>query len=515
MHDRLTLGADLGYTGPAISTHRPNNQSARTQEAAVTAAIQLELDRGHTAGPYTSPPFDPFRCNPLGARTKPDGTVRLILDLSQPEGHSVNDFIDRESFTLQYVSIDQAIAALYEVGPRGALMAKADLKHAFRLIPVRPDQWWLLGFCWKGLYYHDARLAFGLRSACSLFNDLAEVLCQALAFHSKNEQVYHYLDDFLFFSKGDSPLCAVTYHTFLSLCAKTGVPVAQEKCSPPSTRMNLLGCILDTDTLTISLPINKVQDIIHVLTTVRRARKVKQRDLLSLIGKLVHAIKCIPAGRSFFRRLLDTAHSVSRSHHRVTISTETKRDLDWWLTFLPAWNGIAPMLHPTWTPPGDLNLFTDASLIGYGGMCGSAWFAETWPSQTLAWCTSMSWLEVIPILAACAIWGPSWRGCRLIFHCDNSGVVGACAKGWSRDPRLMSILRQMWLLAASHAFTFRVEHVTGRDNGTADALSRLQLHRFRALQPSAQPTPTRVPAAIRNFLTSPTEECHAATGCVV
>ena len=179
------------------------------------------MARGHTAGPFASPPFDPFRCNPLGARVKPDGTVRLILDLSQTEGLSVNCFIDREAFTLQYVSIDQAMQALYEVGPQGALMAKADLKHAFRLMPVRPDQWWLLGYCWQGQYYHDVRLAFGLRSVSSLFNDLAEVLCEALMFHSKNEQMYNYLDDFFSFSRQVTPSCARTRTTRSSICALT------------------------------------------------------------------------------------------------------------------------------------------------------------------------------------------------------------------------------------------------------------------------------------------------------
>ena len=260
---RLNYGADLGYTGPRISTHLPNNLSARSRAAAVTEAINAELARGHTAGPYPTPPFAPFRCNPLGARDKPDGSIRLILDLSQPGDLSVNSFIERESFTLQYINIDQAIAALFTVGPRGALMAKADLKHAFRLIPVKPDQWWLLGFCWNGQYYHDVRLAFGLRSACSLFNDLAEVLCQALAYHSGNSHVYHYLDDLFFFSRSGSAMCAVTYDAFLSLCATTGVPIAADKCSPPSTRMTLLGCILDTEALTISLPDDKVQDILH------------------------------------------------------------------------------------------------------------------------------------------------------------------------------------------------------------------------------------------------------------
>lgn len=513
--DMLVNGADIGYTGPARSADRPNNKSAASQSQAVTTAIQQEVRRGHTAGPFLSPPFQPFRCNPLGARPKPDGQVRLILDLSQPDGGSVNDFIDRSCYSLQYVTIDHAVAAIFEAGPHRVLMAKADLKHAFRLIPVRQDQWWLLGFRWHGLYYHDMTLPFGCRSACRLFNDLAEVLCQALSHHSSNPHVFHYLDDFFFFSPAASSLCASTYQTFLSICETCGVPLSREKCCPPTTRMELLGCVLDTECLTISLPEHKVQDIILCLQSVRQSRKVRQRELLSLIGKLIHATKCIPAGRSFFRRLLDTAHSVKRPHHWVVLTTETKRDLDWWLSLLPTWNGVAPMVHPTWSPPTELNLFTDASLVGYGGMCGTEWFAAPWPPATLRWRPGMSWLEMVPILVACALWGPAWQGRRITFHSDNSGVVGACKKGWSRDPRLMSLLRQTCFIAAVNTFTFRVQHVAGYANTTADALSRLQLDRFRLLQPSAKDLPEDIPARIRDFLANPTERCMAASGYAV
>ena len=199
----------------------------------------------------------------------------------------------------------------------------------------------------------------------------------------------------------------------------------------------------------------------------------------------------------------------------MTLTTETKRDLDWWLALLPSWNGVAPLLHPTWTPPSHLHLVTDASRVGFGGMCGAHWFAEPWPPAALAWADSMSWLELIPILAACTLWGAAWTGRRITFHCDNSGVVGACIKGWSRDPRLMSLLRQLSFLAAHHSFMFRVQHVAGHDNATADSLSRLQLSRFRTLQPDDRPTPVPVPESLRRYLAQPTEQCAIATGCVI
>ncbi|KAF0297583.1 hypothetical protein FJT64_004927 [Amphibalanus amphitrite] len=240
-----------------------------------------------------------------------------------------------------YVTMDQAIAALFEVGPDGALMTKADLKHAFRLIPVMPEQWWHLGFRWKDQFYFDMRLPFGLRSACAIFNDLAQVLRDAAASHSYNPHVNNYLDDFFFFSSASSPLCDAAYQTFLSLCETCGVPTAPDKCQAPSTRMELLGCVLDTVSLTISLPDRKVRDIIAGLRAARGARKLRQRDLLSLIGKLVHATKCIPAGRT---KLFAKAHALPEGK-----PSGLSRKMPSRLKSVTGWRGVG---HETWRAAG-------------------------------------------------------------------------------------------------------------------------------------------------------------------
>ena len=55
--------------------------------------------------------------------------------LSAPEGCSINNHISGEKFFLQYSSVDDAIRMLTILG-KGALMAKLDLKAAFRMVPV-------------------------------------------------------------------------------------------------------------------------------------------------------------------------------------------------------------------------------------------------------------------------------------------------------------------------------------------------------------------------------------------
>ena len=55
-------------------------------------------------------------------------------------------------------------------------MTKTDLESAFRLIPIYPDDWNLLGIYWQLQHYVDMYLPFGIRSAPFLFNQLSDGL---------------------------------------------------------------------------------------------------------------------------------------------------------------------------------------------------------------------------------------------------------------------------------------------------------------------------------------------------
>ena len=83
------------------------------------------------------------------------------MDLSSPHGSSVNNFIPKDDYTLHYASFDEALTLVARYGQK-ALMAKLDIKHAFRLCPVRLEDRELLGIHWQGKFYIDLRLPFGL-----------------------------------------------------------------------------------------------------------------------------------------------------------------------------------------------------------------------------------------------------------------------------------------------------------------------------------------------------------------
>ncbi len=120
---------------------------------------------------------------------------RLILDLSYPSGSSVNDGISRELSSLHYVSIDTAVRRILELG-RGALLAKVDIAHAYRNVPVHPDDRQLLGMQWNGRLFVDKALPFGLRSAPKAFTAIADALEWVLRERGVTWCI-HYIDDFL------------------------------------------------------------------------------------------------------------------------------------------------------------------------------------------------------------------------------------------------------------------------------------------------------------------------------
>ena len=113
--------------------------------------------------PHTIPHIHINRFGVIPKRHQP-GKWQLITDLSFPEGNSVNDAISAAACTLQYISVDQVALQAMQLG-KGALLAKTDIKAAYRIVPVAPQDRIFLGMKFNELVYVDGALPFGLRSA--------------------------------------------------------------------------------------------------------------------------------------------------------------------------------------------------------------------------------------------------------------------------------------------------------------------------------------------------------------
>ena len=495
----LKEGARIGYSGPRSSRVSPNLISAAQHPDVVSLNLHKEIALGRVAGPYPSPPLPKFQCHPVGVIPKKHSTEwRTIYHLSYPLGASINDHIPKDPYSLSYVRVDDAIHILQSLG-RGAFMAKTDLKSAFRLIPIHPDEGHLLGIHWQSQYYVDMYLPFGLRSAPFLFNQLSDGLEWILKNNYGIQHAIHILDDF-FIAERSKLACLTNFSTLLHVFMSLKAPVVASKTMGPSQEIEFMGIVLDSMRMEARLPQDKLSRISVLLNSFKRRRSVRLVDLQSLIGTLQFACKVVVPGRTFLQRAINLTRGVPSHFHHIRLDKEFFKDLAMWKVFISNWNGRSFFLESPPTPAQHLELYTDAAgSIGFGGYFQGKWFQGRWPphmSLSQQCGISIEWQELFPIVVACSVWHPFLTGKRLQFWCDNLSVVAIINSGRSKTPRIMDLVRQLVLLSMQHNFVVRARHVPGVSNEIADALSRFQMQRFQSLAP----TPTRilVPSRLRS-----------------
>ena len=498
----LTHGFDIGISkSPALS--RPqNHKSARDHPQEVTKAIAKELKSGHIAGPFATPPWPNLHCSPLGAREKDDGTFRLIMDLSFPEGDSVNTYISKDDFSVEYTGFDTATELVRRVG-RNCLMFKIDIKHAFRVLPIRPSQWILMGSVWMGFYFVDIRLPFGLRSSPGIFTRFADAVCWIIKNVYKLPLTIHYSDDYFFVALHPNS-AQKDFEVAIQAFQDLGLPVAIEKTVPPTTCLPFLGIEIDSNKLSMKVPHGKKLELLELLKVWEGRRKCTKTELLSLAGKLSHVCKVVRPGRIFLRRLFDLTKTVRSGHHHIYLNANSRGDIQWWIDFLPNWSESTIIPETYDILASDIQLFTDASKLGLGAIYGKSWIQARWPPGMAALNTGkaidIDYLELFAIFAACATWGHLWAGKRIVISTDNQPITDVWQAGTSKSPRIMNLVRKTFLEAAHHQFSLALKYVPGKHNTIADNISRFQVQKFKTEVPEADLEPTLLPAHVSQLM---------------
>ena len=278
--------------------------------------------------------------------------------------------------------------------------------------------------------------------------------------------------------------------TLIGVFDKLGIPLNPKKIEGPATCLEFLGITLDTVEMEARLSAEKIEDLKCKLLLFQDKKKCTQKELLSLIGSLSFACKVVIPGRSFLSRLIARAYSVRELHHNVRFNSRMRKECKIWLRFIDRWNGKSLFISGK-NLVDDEVFFTDAAgAVGYGGFFQGKWFSVAWTTEQLAW--DIVAKELYPIVVAAQVWGGSWSGRRVVVKCDNSSTVAALNKSYSNKVLISDMLRVLMFFSLTGNFHMRAIHIPGKYNNISDALSRLQVDRFRNLVPTASETPCSV-----------------------
>ena len=492
----LTNGFTFGFpinsslTSPPVSSYS-NHTSALLHPQLVSSKISKEVALGRVAGPFPSPPFPSFVTSPLGLIPKKvPGEYRLIHDLSFPREFSVNSYIHPSFTKVSYEDLDHCLKIVLSLGPN-SLISKADLKDAFRLLPIYPQDYRLLGFKWNNLFYYDKCLPMGCSVSCQLFETFATALHWILTSKLKVPFMSHILDDFIFFGPPQSSRCNQSLQSFLMLCESLQLPIKPEKTVLPSTSVTLHGIEVDTSSMTIRLPQEKLSELRSKVASMSVKKKSTLKDLQSLLGSLNFACRVIVPGRAFLRRLYDLTKSVSNPHHMVRLNKEARADLAAWSLFLQSFNGRVLCLPVKWDDSDALHLYTDASGLAYAAILGASWIQGDFPSS---WAdVNIAIKELLPIVLAVRLWGSRISNKRILFLTDNQAVVSIINNQTSKDPVMMSLVRSLVVSTLTHNILFAAKHIPGKSNTIADLLSRSQVGQAQAKAPWLDTSQHQVP----------------------
>ena len=100
---------------------------------------------------------------------------------------------------------------------------------------------------------------------------------------------------------------------------------------------------------------------------------------------------------------------------------------------------------------------------------------------------------MLPIVISVSIWASELANKCILFHTDNQGLVEVINRKTTKDRKLLVLPREFVLQCLKHNILFRAIHVPGVLNVKADALSRLQVTRFKSLGQGVDHAQTLVP----------------------
>ena len=249
-----------------------------------------------------------------------------------------------------------------------------------------------------------------------------------------------------------------------------GLVEAAGKICPPTQQLTWLGILFDSTDMTMSVPQDKLDEIMAALRDWKGKLTATRREVQSLLGSLNFVASVAPPTRLFTNRILNFLRGM-HPFAPARLSAEARQDIKFFCDLLPSFNGMInkPDL------PDQETLYLDSCLSGCGAIWGDTYYSRPYPEHVLANSHHITRLEMLNMVVAVKVWGSEWSGKIVRFYCDNMAACTVLQDGRSHDPFLQHCAREIFYLTSVWDIKLLVSHRPGVQMELADALSRMHL----------------------------------------
>ncbi|KAK2902582.1 hypothetical protein Q8A73_012328 [Channa argus] len=274
---------------------------------------------------------------------KKSGEMRPILDLS---------FLNQLMVIHRFHML--TTASVFRSVRQGDWLSSVDLKGAYFQIPIAMQHRKFLRFSFLGVRYQYSCLPFGYSLAPRTFSKCLETGLVPLRAAGMRVALLQMVD-------------LVTHLSSL------GFTINWRKSSPlPAQSIIFLGVELDVPILRARLSQERRETLLAMLHRLTPGRVVTAHSVMRLLGMMAAALSVVPFGLLHMTRL--QRDPVCHRRRLVMIPPSVGPDL-------ANWRGPRVMLDgvPLGPPSSYVSVFTDASLMGWGGTCLSQSVGTPWP----------------------------------------------------------------------------------------------------------------------------------------